>query len=76
MSSVQIPNKIVDSCFLPLVLSDMSNDGSICPNTTEGVTVDNNSESDGDKELNDDKHATKAALALKKISNMSRKNGR
>ena len=54
-------------------LSDMSNDESICPNRTEGVTIDNNSESDGDKELTDDKHATKSALALKKLSNMSRK---
>ncbi len=27
-------------------LSDTSNDKSICPNRTEGVTVDNNSKSD------------------------------
>ena len=46
-------------------LSDTSNDKSICPNRTEGVTVDNNSKSDWDKELTDER-ATKSALALKK----------
>ena len=37
------------------------------------MTVDNNSESDGDKELTDDERVTKSALALKKLGNMSRK---
>ena len=54
-------------------LSSASNDKSICPNRSEGVTVENNSDSDGDKELTDDQRATKSALDLKKIGNMSRK---
>ena len=54
-------------------LSNASNDESICPNRTKGVTVDNNSKCDEGKELTDAEHATKPALALKKLGNMSRK---
>ena len=54
-------------------LSLASNDKSICPNRREGVTIENNSDSDGDEELTDDQRATKSALALKKIGNMSRR---
>ena len=34
-------------------------------NRSEGVTIENNSDSDGDEELTDDQRATKSALALK-----------
>ena len=51
----------------------MSNDESICPNRTEGVVVDNDSDSDGDEDLTHDEHAKKSALALKKLGNISRK---
>ena len=54
-------------------LSSASNDESICPNRSEGVTIENNSDSDGDEELTDDQRATKSALALKKLGNMSRR---
>ena len=54
-------------------LSTASNDESICPNRSEGVTMDNNSDSDDDEEVTDDQRATKSALALKKLGNMSRK---
>jgi hypothetical protein len=54
-------------------LSEASNNESICPNRSEGVTIDNNSDSDGDEELTDDQGVTKSVLALKKLGNMSRK---
>jgi hypothetical protein len=54
-------------------LLEASDEKSICPNPREGATVDDNSESNGDEELTNDEHATKAALALKKLGNMSRK---
>ena len=48
----------------------MSNDESICPNRTEGVAVDNDSNIDG---VTKDERAKKSALALKKMGNISRK---
>ncbi len=37
------------------------------------INPENNSDSDGDEELTDDQRATKSALALKKLGNMSRR---
>ncbi len=53
--------------------SIVSNDESICPNRTEGVIVDNDSDSDGDEDLTEDERAKKSALALKKLGNINRK---
>ena len=53
--------------------STVSNDESICPNRTEGVSVLNDSDSDGDEDLTEDKRAKKSSLALKKMGNISRK---
>jgi hypothetical protein len=46
-------------------LSEASNDESICPNRSEGVTIDNNSNIDEDEELTNEQLVTKSALALK-----------
>ena len=52
--------------------STVSNDESICPNRKEGVSVLNDSNSDGDEDLTEDKRAKTSSLALKKLGNISR----
>jgi hypothetical protein len=53
--------------------STVSNDESICPNRTEGMVVDKDSNSDGNDDLTEDKRAKKSALALNFLGNISRK---